>query len=162
MESNLVNRADKRSIITTRITLLTSGLHLAFEIGDLFKQFIYLHLYLRKSIPPSSIRPLCQCIEMLKSVQSTFHRKSAMIAETVAYMIQHMQFSLQRAFYPIKEKLESATKYTAQRLDTLAAATLAMQMLNGSATPDRRLLLHLSMNVLFQMVIFQYFFFLVS
>ena len=75
-----------------------------------------------------------------------------MVGENIAYMIQHIQFELQRAFFPIKDKLESTNKFSHQRLDTLAAATLAMQMLSGCATPDRRLILRLSMNVLFQLV----------
>jgi len=152
METALTNRAkSQRKVIETRVQMFMSGLHLAFEIGDLFKHYLYLHTFLRRPIKPSRIRPLCQCIEMLKSIKFTFHRKLAMVGENIAYMIQHIQFELQRAFFPIKDKLESTNKFSHQRLDTLAAATLAMQMLNGCATTDRRLILRLCMNVLFQL-----------
>ena len=152
METALTNRAkSQRKVIETRIYMFTSGLLLACEIGDLFKHFIYLHSFLRRPIKPSRIRPLCQCIEMLKAIQFTFHRKMAMVGENIAYMIQHIQTELQRFLYPIKDKLESTNKFSHQRLDTLAAATLAMQMLTGCATADRRLVLRLAMNVLFQL-----------
>lgn len=158
MESNLENRADNKTIISARISLFTSGLLLAFEIGDLFKQYIYLHSYLRKPIKPSRIRLLCKCIEMLKAVQFTFHRKIAVISESVAFMVQQIQYQLQKIFFPIKDKLESNNKFSDQKLDTHAAATLAMQMLNGCASYDRRLILRLAMNVLFQLVIFLFYF----
>jgi len=152
METALTNRAkSQRKLIETRIQMFVNGLHLAFEIGDLFKHYLYLHSYLRRAIKPSRIRPLCQCIEMLKAIKFTFHRKLAMVGENVTYMIQHIQFELQRAFFPIKDKLESTNKFSHQRLDTLAAATLAMQMLSGCATSERRMILRLSMNVLFQL-----------
>ena len=87
-----------------------------------------------------------------QAIQSTFHRRSAMIGESISYMIQQISFYLQRAFFPIKVKLQQSNSYSEQRLDLLAAANLAMQMLNGCATPERRLLLRLSMHILFQMV----------
>lgn len=153
METALTNRAkSQRKVIETRIQMFMTGIHLAFEIGDLFKHYLYLHSFLRRVIKPSRIRPLCQCIEMLKAIQFTFHRKLGMVGENIGYMIQHIQFELQRAFFPIKDKLESTNKFSHQKLDTLAAATLAMQMLNGCATYDRRLILRLCMNVLFQLV----------
>jgi len=74
-----------------------------------------------------------------------------MIGENVAYMTQQIAFYLQRAFFPIKDKLEKTNKYSDQRLDVLAASNLAMQMLNGCATADRRLILRLSMHIIFQM-----------
>eukprot|EP01094_Clydonella_sp_ATCC50884_P012957 TRINITY_DN2324_c0_g1_i2.p1 TRINITY_DN2324_c0_g1~~TRINITY_DN2324_c0_g1_i2.p1 ORF type:complete len:1145 (+),score=548.34 TRINITY_DN2324_c0_g1_i2:58-3435(+) len=151
MESNLTNRANMRNILNTRISLLITGLKMACTIGDMFKQYVYMHSYLQMKIKPARIRALCQCAEMLKAIQSTFHRRSAMIGESIAYMIQQISFYLQRAFFPIKVKLQSTTSYSEQRLDLLAAANLAMQMLNGCATPARRLLLRLSMHILFQM-----------
>ena len=66
MESKLINRADTKTIISTRISLLFEGLRIAYEIADTFKKHVYLHTYLKKPIKPSHIRPLCQCVEMLK------------------------------------------------------------------------------------------------
>ena len=152
METALTNRvSSQRKVIETRIQMFMSGLFLAYEIGDLFKQYLYMNSYLGNPIKGSRVRPLCQCIEMIKSIQFTFHRKMAMVGENIAYMIQKIQFELQKAFFPIKDKLESTNKFSHQRLDTLAAATLAMQMLSGCATHDRRLILRLCMNVLFQL-----------
>lgn len=151
MEVDMTNRANTRQILKYRIGLVLSGLRMAYELGDMFKQYIYLFSYLRKPLPPSKIRTLCQCLEMIKAIQYTFHRQSATLGESIAFMTQQMQFTLQRQFLPIKQHLASAKKFNAQSLDNLSAANLALNMLNGCATDDRRLLLRLAMHVLFQL-----------
>lgn len=152
MEVDMTNRASTRQILKYRIGLVLSGLRMAYELGDMFKQYIYLFSYLRRPLPPSKIRTLCQCLEMIKAIQYTFHRQSATLGESIAFMTQQMQFTLQRQFLPIKQNLSAAKKFSAQSLDNLSAANLALQMLNGCATDDRRLLLRLAMHVLFQLV----------
>lgn len=86
-----------------------------------------------------------------------------MIAESVSYMIQQICSHLQKCFLPIKvsrlklfspqqSRLESGKKYSDAKLDVLAAVTLALQMLHGSATRERKIILKLCMHVIFQIV----------
>lgn len=82
------------------IRLIRQGLHLAMQVSDLFRSSIYLHasfdVVLQKKyrsgdlvlISPYAscryIRAHCQCVEMLKAIQFTFHRRSAMIGESIS------------------------------------------------------------------------------
>jgi len=87
---------------------------------------------------------------MLKAVAATFHRRSAMIGQSILHMADLLHFQLTRALLPVKLRLEGTGKYSDAKLDVLAAVTLAIHMLNGTATPNRLLILRLCMHVLFQ------------
>eukprot|EP01104_Vermistella_antarctica_P012640 TRINITY_DN3700_c0_g2_i4.p1 TRINITY_DN3700_c0_g2~~TRINITY_DN3700_c0_g2_i4.p1 ORF type:complete len:921 (-),score=299.85 TRINITY_DN3700_c0_g2_i4:108-2870(-) len=151
IESNLSNKADIRQVLNMRITLLNQGLLIAFEVGRMFKEYTYLHDSLRVPVKSSHVPLLCQCVELIKAIQASFHRRSAMIGESISYMVQQVSFYLQRSIRPIQAKLEKDKKYSEQKLDVLAAVKLCLQILNGCATKDRRLLLRIAMHVIFQM-----------
>lgn len=53
---------------------------------------------------------------------------------------------------PIRLRMEGQKNYNDTQLDVLAAARLAVMMLSGPITNERRILLRLSMHVMFQMV----------
>lgn len=145
MESSLGNRADLRLTLETRVTLLLDGLALANEISYNFKSFALMHLHYRVPVKPSHVLRLCQCVEQLKAIQHTFFRRSAMVGESMGYMIQQIQFYLQSRFLPLKVKMEDNKKLSSANLDALAALTILLQMLNGPATHQRRIVMQLCM-----------------
>jgi len=152
IESSLQNiKLDTRDILNARINLLLRGVQLANGIGTLCKVSLHLHVKLGVPLKQSDARALCQSIELLKAIQGTFHRRAATIGETLSYMIQHISYSLQRCFLQIKVRLQGNQKFTEAKLDVLASVILAMQMLNSTATKERRLLLRLAMHIAFQM-----------
>lgn len=169
-ESNLANRADLTEILNYRmhhlpdlaissvthpdlgIRLIRQGLGLALQVSDLFRSSIYLHATFDVVLQKKYIRAHCQCIEMLKAIQFTFHRRSAMIGESISYMTQQSSYYLQRAFLPIKHRLDKEKKYSEAKLDVLASVALGMAMLNSAPSHNRRLLLRLATHVTFQSV----------
>eukprot|EP00005_Dracoamoeba_jomungandri_P006864 CAMPEP_0174266912 /NCGR_PEP_ID=MMETSP0439-20130205/31901_1 /TAXON_ID=0 /ORGANISM="Stereomyxa ramosa, Strain Chinc5" /LENGTH=1083 /DNA_ID=CAMNT_0015354161 /DNA_START=59 /DNA_END=3310 /DNA_ORIENTATION=+ len=147
MESNLTNRADIRNILSTRIVLLSQGPELASNISNMIREMLYLHLYMQTPLRKEHIEPLFQCIEMIKAIQITFHRRSSMIAQSINFMLSQQAFRLQNILYPLKKRLEGNQKYSDAKLDVLAAVTLSLQMISGSATVDRLLVLTLCKHI---------------
>lgn len=153
MESNLTNRADIQNILNTRIVLLSQGVTLAYSVSNLFKEVVSLHLLLSTPLKSKDVKHLSQCIELLKSIQATFHRRSSMIGETISLMIQQIQSYLNKYLIPIQNKLESSGVYNKKsdsKLDCLAAVTLALQMLNNTPTIQRRTIVKLALHLLQQ------------
>eukprot|EP01114_Cavostelium_apophysatum_P015887 TRINITY_DN4419_c1_g1_i1.p1 TRINITY_DN4419_c1_g1~~TRINITY_DN4419_c1_g1_i1.p1 ORF type:complete len:1166 (-),score=413.58 TRINITY_DN4419_c1_g1_i1:31-3102(-) len=152
MESNLRNRfGGIGDILEKRREFMQLGLVYAYQLGNMFKEVVSLHLSLNVPLKTGHIRYLCQCIEMIKAIQAAFHRRNAILGESISFMIHQYAQSIQKTFIPIRGRLESGKKYSDGKLDVLAAVNLAMQMLHGCATKERRLLLKISTQVIFQM-----------
>jgi WASH complex subunit 7 len=75
---------------------------LAYRISNLFKTAVYLHLSVGVPLKKAFIAPLFQCVEMLKAVAATFHRRSAMIGQSILHMADLLHFQLTRALLPVK------------------------------------------------------------
>ena len=101
------------------IRLIRQGLSLALQVSDLFRSSIYLHSTFDVVLQKKYIRAHCQCVELLKAIQFTFHRRSAMIGESISYMTQQSSYYLQRAFLPIKHRLDKEKKYSEAKLDVV-------------------------------------------
>lgn len=129
---------------------MKQGVTLSYQVGNLYKEIVSLHLNLNVPLKTAHVRYLCQCLEILKAIQATFERRSTIIGESVTMMIQHQTSGLQRVFSPIKSRLESGKKYTDAKLDVLAAVNLAISMLSGTPTKERRLIIKLATQVIFQ------------
>lgn len=125
-------------------------MQIAEAASMMFKVMLSLHVSLDSPIKASHIVPLCQCCELLKAIQNTFHRKSAMMGESISLMLQQVSGFLQQAFLPTKVSLEEDKRFDDRKLDMLAAITLATQVLSGNASMERRTLLRLSMCVFYQ------------
>jgi len=96
------------------------------------------------------VRILFQCVELVKAIEATFHRRSGMIGESLPLIARMLSFRLQSCLLPIKGRLETTQKYTDAKLDVLAAVTLSLYLLQGPPTPNRVLLIRLCFHVLFQ------------
>mmetsp|Transcript_35230 Transcript_35230/g.48134 ORF Transcript_35230/g.48134 Transcript_35230/m.48134 type:complete len:1177 (-) Transcript_35230:275-3805(-) len=147
MESSLGNRADLRQMLDTRSQLFMDGIRIATEVSSLYKVFALMHVAFRVAVKPVLVIRLCNCVEILKSIQYTFLRKSAMIGESLGYMIQQIQYYLQSRFHPLKVKLEEnkAQSMSIASLDALSSLTILLQMINGPPTPERRVVLEICM-----------------
>jgi len=154
MESSLANKNEYgvNRIIDARIRLITDGLRLAYQIGNIFKEIVNLHKHLSIPFAKTQVRYLCRCLELLKGIQATFYRRSTMIGQTISVMVQQIQFEIQKMLNPIKNRIENlGKKHTEGTLDILAALTLALSMLNGNATKERRAILKLAVHVVMQL-----------
>eukprot|EP00742_Colponemidia_sp_Colp-10_P007056 GILJ01007574.1.p1 GENE.GILJ01007574.1~~GILJ01007574.1.p1 ORF type:complete len:1186 (+),score=205.74 GILJ01007574.1:74-3559(+) len=149
MESNLASASstDPARVLHTRAKLLINGLLLALQIHHAAANFNSLHLNLAVPVRSNSVRPLCQCVELLKAIQYTFHRKAAMIAECLPYMARQIAHKIERLIEPVKQRSEKLRQNEETKLDVLAAVTLVVKMLQGTFTAERREVLNLSLCV---------------
>jgi len=72
-----------------------------------------------------------------------------MIGESIAFMNKQICLSFQQIIFPHKLKLEQGKQYSESKLDVLAAVNLALKMLDGPSTRERRLILKLAIHMIF-------------
>jgi hypothetical protein len=110
---------------------------------------------------------LCKAGGLLQAIRQTFHRRSAMMGETISYMIEQVQGycfekirkcfvcecvlvlgALSSQFARLKNDVQSGRRQDDTRLDALAALNFALtNVVVGPASRDRRILLRLAMHI---------------
>eukprot|EP00163_Fabomonas_tropica_P009505 TRINITY_DN1931_c0_g1_i1.p1 TRINITY_DN1931_c0_g1~~TRINITY_DN1931_c0_g1_i1.p1 ORF type:complete len:1034 (-),score=307.02 TRINITY_DN1931_c0_g1_i1:86-3187(-) len=147
MESDLAISAPLRDVLNTRVSLFINGLTLAYQIGNLLKTALNLHLVLNEPLKQGLVRHMGRLAELLKAIEITYHRKCDQVAETLPHMTRLLAFNIQRILQPVSARMRQAKRFDDAKLDSLAAMGLVSTLLNGPATPDRRLLIHIAFNV---------------
>jgi WASH complex subunit 7 len=147
MESNLAPNTDIRDVLTTRVSLAISGVTLAHQVGNVLKTALHLHLVLDEPMKKGLVSCLCQLAELLKAIEGTYQRKAAQIAESIMHMIKQISFSIQKVLLPVQARLRQTKKFDDAKLDSMAAIALLSNLLCGSTTPDRLLLVTLAFNI---------------
>eukprot|EP01088_Endostelium_zonatum_P014541 TRINITY_DN3239_c0_g1_i1.p1 TRINITY_DN3239_c0_g1~~TRINITY_DN3239_c0_g1_i1.p1 ORF type:complete len:1217 (-),score=305.58 TRINITY_DN3239_c0_g1_i1:81-3731(-) len=150
IESNLSNRADINKLLGIRTELLLLGPSLAYRISNLYHTSIVLHTLLTKPIHKSHGFLLYQLIELLKAIASIFHRRSAMIGESISLMMQQLRFWLKRFAQMVENRLKADKSYSDRKVDILAAVSLFRMMVSGVATPDRTLIMRMCIHIIGQ------------
>lgn len=150
LETNLAKTAPLAALIDSRTTLLLRGLVLACNIGTVFHTAMGLYTKLRRPLTPSRIRALCQLVELLKTIEQTYFRRTMLIAENVPAIVQQMSLALERMFEPAKAELEAVLQQNNSSLDALAGINLVLAMLEGPSSEQRRLVLRLALSVAMQ------------
>eukprot|EP00003_Mantamonas_plastica_P021923 TRINITY_DN3625_c0_g1_i4.p1 TRINITY_DN3625_c0_g1~~TRINITY_DN3625_c0_g1_i4.p1 ORF type:complete len:1053 (-),score=451.78 TRINITY_DN3625_c0_g1_i4:39-3197(-) len=150
MESNLSTDESLNDILLTRMSLFIKGVVLANQINTLLKTEIFMHQALEAAYFSSHVRCIGELMEMLKSIEFTFHRRSNVIANNLSYMVQQISIDLQLAFSNAKQRMSSSRKFTDAKTDALSAVTVAINMLSGVVTHESRLVLNLAIEVLKQ------------
>eukprot|EP01087_Luapelamoeba_hula_P010422 TRINITY_DN2761_c0_g1_i4.p1 TRINITY_DN2761_c0_g1~~TRINITY_DN2761_c0_g1_i4.p1 ORF type:complete len:775 (-),score=117.22 TRINITY_DN2761_c0_g1_i4:17-2341(-) len=149
MESNLTNRAEVRDILSTRVSLLSQGPQLSERAGLLFRTAVHMHLQQGVALRKEMVGGLMQCVETMKAIAETFHRRSAMIGESMQHMTDLIRFHVLRQLTPIRMRLEASGRYSDAKLDVLAALTLVSTVFSSAApTPERITVARLCMHVL--------------
>ncbi|GAM18419.1 hypothetical protein SAMD00019534_015940 [Acytostelium subglobosum LB1] len=151
MESGrLNNRGTFWDANYSRIGQIIQGILLSYHISHLFKTMIGLHMSLTAPLKPSDVRRLFQCAELLKSIQGTFHRRSAMISAHISLMTQQLTQIITNKLDVIRAKYTGKATYTDTELDVIMALTLTTDLLSGVATPERLTIVKLCLNVIYQ------------
>eukprot|EP01136_Pigoraptor_vietnamica_P005657 Opistho-1_new@37581 len=151
MESNLNRAAALSAELSGKATLFIQGVLYAHSMSNLIKSAMNLHVTLEVPMPKSVARSLCRLIELLKAIEATYHRRSIALAECLPLAIQHVALSIISILDPIRQRLGQDKRYSNKHLDVLAALQLALDMLQGTATHPRRVVLNLALNVVAQM-----------
>lgn len=147
-ESNLTNRANVQELIKSRLIQLVTGVQLASRAALLFKETWFLHLILGAPLKPQLVPYLIQAVEIIKAIQATFHRRSALIGEAISFIVEQLSFSMQK-FFDDAQKM-GPRKQSNTALDVIAALSIAKQMLSGAPTRPRRVILKLALHIIFQ------------
>lgn len=150
-ESNFdVLASSGRDVLAIEGSLLLQGLELAQQINTLVKNGIYLHILAGKSLTMSQVLQLCGMVEMIKSIQNSFYRKSPQLAKHISYITEFLTFKIQNFLVVLRNRLQTKKKQSNADADQLSAVLLALHLLDsGHASRKRLVLLNLTLAVAF-------------
>ena len=148
-ESNFdVLATSGRDVLAVEGSLIMQGLELSQQINTMVKNSIYLHILAGKSLSMSQVIQLCNMVEMVKSIQNSFYRKSPQLAKHISYMTEFLTFRIQNFLLVLKNRLQSKKKQSNADADQLSAVLLALHLLDsGHASKKRLVLLNLTLSV---------------
>ncbi|XP_071961621.1 WASH complex subunit 4-like isoform X2 [Antedon mediterranea] len=141
--------------LTSKCSLFIQGLLWAHNISHLVKTVMNIHAYANKPLTKTAVLALCRLIELLKSIEATFHRRTMVIAESITHIVQHLQFMAMSAVNTAKKRIISDKKYSDKRLDVLSALVLVENAISGPPTKERILIAKLAMAIGSQMKAFR-------
>ncbi|XP_022098788.1 WASH complex subunit 4-like [Acanthaster planci] len=155
MESSLTSANTVMEDLTHKCNLFIHGLLFAYNISNLVRTVMNLHAHMNKPMTKTAVLALCRLIEMLKSIEHTFHRRTMLVAESITHIIQYLQFTSLALVNGAKKRIISDKKYSEKRLDALSALVLVENALSGTATKERKLIANLALHVGTQMKAFK-------
>ena len=128
--------------------MISRGIHSATEISTMVKTVLSLHVQLEVPLNVKKILLLCRCIELLKSIRLTFHRKSAELGNLMPVMCEYIAYQLTLRVVPFKRKLkEHQAKLDECQIDQMSAIELMQRILYGSPTRSSLIVLNNALNV---------------
>uniref|UniRef100_A0A6B2KX15 WASH complex subunit 7 central domain-containing protein n=1 Tax=Arcella intermedia TaxID=1963864 RepID=A0A6B2KX15_9EUKA len=127
MESNPTNLKKGHS--------LTKGLVLAQAISELMNNYLYLHRETQTPIDPTKLPLIFKCLELLKSIQFTYHRRIPLIAESATFISKSLCHRMIADLATTEDSLRKKKLPTI--LNISAAVILAQSMLTGPPTRSR-------------------------
>nr|XP_006817005.1 PREDICTED: WASH complex subunit 7-like [Saccoglossus kowalevskii] len=116
IESNLSKGNTLVQELHNRCLLFIQGLMYAHNIGHIVRTVMNLHVVLNQPMTRTAVLSLCKLIELLKSIEYTFHHRTMLIAETINHILQHLQFMALAAINTAKKRIISDKKYSEKRL----------------------------------------------
>ncbi|KAJ7526561.1 hypothetical protein O6H91_16G012300 [Diphasiastrum complanatum] len=152
----------------TRLNQFLQGIELANRLHHILTATIDLHLILEVPINKDQICQLRKAAEILKAVQGMYHRRGNETAQSISHILQYLQAQMQGYLHPLKLQLEenlsarsknsslvhfsrsltrSGKETNLNLLDSMAAVNLSLTMLEGCPSLQRRLILHLALDV---------------
>ena len=140
---------DPVAFLEARGSLLLRGLVHAHKVSTLITTLVNLHLSLGVPMQRKVLRPLCMCVELLKTLEFTMARKAAVVAESMAHVHRILSARLLKVTRPIRAKLQASSKFDDHKMDVLAAVNVIESLLYGSDsfTKSRQSVLALSLCV---------------
>jgi hypothetical protein len=81
------------------------------KVGTLVKTLVSMHLALGVPMQRKVLRPLCMCVELLKTLEFSLVRKGAVVAESMAHIHRILSARLLKLTRPIRAKLQASRKF---------------------------------------------------
>ncbi|EAL65754.1 hypothetical protein DDB_G0283355 [Dictyostelium discoideum AX4] len=150
MESSQTRGGTLWDVSLSKVGQIIQGVQLSYHISHLLKTMIGLHMHLTAPLKSSDVRKLFQCAEMLKSIENTFHRRSAMISAHISMMVQQLTDIINEKLNVVRSKYAGRSNYSEIELDVIVALSLCSDLLCGVATNERITVVRLCLNVIYQ------------
>ena len=144
------NPKDKEDVgerIAALCQMLIQGVLFSYKLSHFVKSFLNLHLDLGAPLKSSHLKAVFRIMELIKSIQQMFHRRSMWIAQMVPHIMQLYSHQAIRVVKACQDKLTADRQYSAKRLDTIAALNLLQSSFNGPPTASRILSIKMAMHV---------------
>ncbi|KAG7168658.1 WASH complex subunit 4-like [Homarus americanus] len=119
----------KNQDLSQRSFLLLQGMILAHTIKYSIETVLNLHTILGRPMGKACALSVCRLMESLKAIENTYHRHSSLLADS----LPHTRVS--------------SARLDGRRLDILMALALVEQMLSGSGTKERRLVIRVALSL---------------
>lgn len=127
--------------------LILQGLDLSWKISHLLRTTFYIHAQQDRPLGVSQLMLLCQCIEMLKSIQWSYHRQSISFAQYLSTLEEFLSYRLQKSLLPLQKKLQQKAKPSVLDMNQLASLNSSLFLLQGMPTNKRILLLRMLLSI---------------
>eukprot|EP01129_Flabellula_baltica_P015634 TRINITY_DN8032_c0_g1_i1.p1 TRINITY_DN8032_c0_g1~~TRINITY_DN8032_c0_g1_i1.p1 ORF type:complete len:1108 (-),score=219.26 TRINITY_DN8032_c0_g1_i1:5-3328(-) len=132
--------------------VIREGLEIARVTSNLYRTFLYLHYTTSTPLKASQILDVCRCLEIVKAVQASIRRNSMVVSHSVRVIISRISGGITKILEPYFRDLaqNNATKGSNRvDIDMQSAIALSMQLLNGTITSDRVIVLSLLFHQIF-------------
>ena len=115
--------------------LLHTGILLATKIRNQLATFVNMHIKLEAPMPRSAIHPLCTCIELLKSIEAMYQRKTDVISQCISHVNYAYAQSAGETLRNLYKRVASArSRGDDSKLDLMASAEVALNVLRSGET----------------------------
>ncbi|KAG0719759.1 WASH complex subunit 4 [Chionoecetes opilio] len=132
--------------LNQRASLLFQGLIMAHTVKYNMETVLNLHTALSRPMGKACALSVCSLVESLKAIEHTYHRHNSLLADSLPHVIQYLTYQVLAIISAAKSRV-SNSRLDAQRLDILMALNLVEQMLSGSGTKERRLVMRVALSL---------------
>lgn len=136
----------KNQDLSQRASLLLQGMILAHTVKYSIETVLNLHTTLGRPMGKACALSVCRLIESLKAIEHTYYCHSTLLAESLPHVIQYLTCQVLSIVGAAKVRVSSA-RLDDRRLDILMAFSLVEQMLSGSGTKERRLVMRVALSL---------------
>jgi len=146
MESDFTYKATVGEMLSTRANLLVQGLLLAHQVGGAVRLLLALHMHAEVPLRQSVLPAVLEAVRILKGIQQTYFRKSALIAAQIFHVHRYLQDRVLQVMSPVAEDLQNqlATaraggwRQDRTKEDMAALSMMMTDVLRGPNTSLRR------------------------
>ncbi|KAK7070236.1 hypothetical protein SK128_014006, partial [Halocaridina rubra] len=119
------------------------GLILAHTVKYSIETILNLHTTLGRPMGKACALSVCSLMESLKAIENTYNHNATLLAESLPHVIQYLTCQVLSIVAAAKGRI-SSTRLDGRRLDIFMALSLVEQMLAGSGTKERRLVMRVA------------------
>lgn len=167
--SPTVQRLAIHAMLRMRLKQLAQGVFLANRLQYIIRATIDCHVSLGEPLSKDQVRSLRHAAELLQVVRAVYHRRNSETVLAMSNILELAQTQIQKHLLSVKAQLEveitAGSKSSSLHLfarsftrgkdvdtkiqDALAAVDLAVEMLQGCPSLQRRTVLHICLDTLF-------------